>query len=132
MPHDLPPTLDDIARLAAAAVAAFPDRVRALASEVALLVDDFASDTVLDDLGIEDGYDLTGLYDGIPLTEKALSDPAPHPYTVWLYRRPILDEWVARGDIGLGELVAHVVIHEFAHHFGWTDAEIARIAPWQD
>ncbi|MEO1961572.1 MAG: metallopeptidase family protein, partial [Paracoccus sp. (in: a-proteobacteria)] len=25
---------------------------------------------------------------------------------------------------------AHVVIHEFAHHFGWSDDDIARIDRW--
>jgi predicted Zn-dependent protease with MMP-like domain len=26
--------------------------------------------------------------------------------------------------------VAHVLIHELAHHFGWSDDDIARIDPW--
>ena len=30
----------------------------------------------------------------------------------------------------LEALVSHVTVHEFAHHFGWSDADIARIDPW--
>ena len=41
-----------------------------------------------------------------------------------------LDEWLDRGDVSLQELVSHVLVHELAHHFGWSDADIARIDPW--
>jgi predicted Zn-dependent protease with MMP-like domain len=32
--------------------------------------------------------------------------------------------------VTLETLVAHVTIHEFAHHFGWSDADIATIDRW--
>jgi predicted Zn-dependent protease with MMP-like domain len=85
---------------------------------------------MLDDLGVEDPFDLTGLYDGIPLTEKSVMDVVDRPDTIWLFRRPILDEWAERGDVTLGQLVAHVLVHELAHHFGWSDEEIAAIDRW--
>ena len=85
---------------------------------------------MLEAMGIESPYDLTGLYEGIPLTEKSISDQPLHPDLIWLFRRPILDEWIERGDVSLQELVSHVLVHELAHHFGWSDADIARIAPW--
>ncbi|UWQ33047.1 metallopeptidase family protein [Leisingera sp. M527] len=55
---------------------------------------------------------------------------APPPDVVWLFRQPILAEWRDRGNVELNELIAHVVIHEFAHHFGWADEEIAAIDQW--
>ncbi|MCE8470601.1 metallopeptidase family protein, partial [Rhodovulum sulfidophilum] len=45
-------------------------------------------------------------------------------------RRAILDEWVDREEVTLTELVTHVLIHEIAHHFGWSDDDIASIDPW--
>ncbi len=53
------------------------------------------------------------------------------PDEVWLYRRAILDEWAERGDVALDALVAHVLVHELAHHFGWSDEDIARIDDWR-
>ena len=82
------------------------------------------------DPGIEDPLDLTGLYDGIPLTEKSVMDPGYGPDVVWLFREPILDEWRERGNVDLADLVAHVTVHEFAHHFGWSDDDIATIDRW--
>ena len=124
------PDLAEIEALAAAAVEALPEAFRAPARTVALRVVDFADDEMLASLGIDDPFSLTGLYDGIPLTEKSVMDQPGQPDAIWLFRRAILDEWVARGDVGLADLVTHVMIHELAHHFGWSDADIARIDEW--
>ncbi len=43
-----------------------------------------------------------------------------------LYRQPILLEWIETGE-DLARLVANVMIHEAAHHFGFSDAEIAAL-----
>ncbi len=79
---------------------------------------------------MDDPFELTGLYDGIPLTEKSVTDPGTQPDTIWLFRRPILDEWAERGNETLGALIAHVLVHELAHHFGWSDDDIATIDRW--
>ena len=124
------PDLDDIERLARAALAALPEVYREAAALVQLRIADFAPDDVLDQLDLHDPFELTGLYDGIPLTEKSVMDQPHGPDTIWLFRRPILEEWADRGDIGLGDLVTHVLVHELAHHFGWSDADIAAIDRW--
>jgi predicted Zn-dependent protease with MMP-like domain len=121
------PSLDDLAALAEAAFAALPEGFRRLAGEVLFRVEDFAADEVLDELGIEDPFDLTGLYHGVDLGSRSVLGPAAQPSMVFLYRRPILDEWVERGDVALAELVAHVLVHEIGHHFGLSDAQIADI-----
>lgn len=123
------PSADDLMAMAEAARAALPAPFAAGAAEVRVSVEDWPSDDVLDELGIEDAYDLTGLYDGEALTERSVEAPAG-PSRVVLYRRPLLDEWAARGDVALEDLVAHVVIHELAHHFGWSDDDIAAIDRW--
>lgn len=128
----LPPSIDDLQRLAEAAAAALPPWVLEAAGPFILRVEDFASDDVLDQLGVEDPFELTGLYDGVALTERHENDLPGPPGTVWLYRRAILDEWIDRGDVELADLVAHVLVHELAHHFGWSDERIARIDRWWD
>jgi predicted Zn-dependent protease with MMP-like domain len=124
------PHAGEIEDMARAAIAALPQAYRAAAEAVALRVEEFAPDDMLDDLGIDDVFELTGLYDGVPLTEKSVMDQPDRPDAIWLFRRAILDEWAARGDIALYDLVAHVYIHELAHHFGWSDEQIATIDRW--
>ena len=82
------------------------------------------------ELDLDGPFDLTGLYDGIPLTEKSVSDQVTRPDVIWLFRRPILDEWAERGNVSIQELIAHIVVHELAHHFGWSDDQIAAIDHW--
>lgn len=124
------PDLSLIEDLAREAIAALPDPWRGPALAVLLRVADFPPDAVVEDMGLNDPFELTGLYEGTPLTERSVSDPPTGADIVWLFRRPILEEWCDRGDVGLGDLVSHVVIHELAHHFGWSDDDIAAIDPW--
>ncbi len=123
----LAPSLDDLAALAEQAFAALPAEFRKLAGEVVFRVDDFATEEVLAELDLEDPFQLTGLYSGVDLAHRSVFDPEPHPSMVFLYRRPILDEWAERGDIPLAELVSHVLVHEIGHHFGLSDDDMADI-----
>jgi len=121
------PSLDDLTELAEAALAALPDAFRRMVGDVIVRVDDFPDEDVLDALGLRDPFELTGLYQGVDLARRSVLDPLPETSMVFLYRRPILDEWVERGDVTLAELVAHVLVHEIGHHFGLSDADIESI-----
>ncbi|MDU9004982.1 metallopeptidase family protein [Sedimentitalea todarodis] len=125
-----PHSLDHFASVARNTVRALPDAFREPARAVALCVADWPSQEMLHNLEISDPLDLTGLYEGTPMTVKSVWDQPAQPDTVWLFREPILAEWRARKPVQLDELIAHVTIHEFAHHFGWSDADIARIDRW--
>ena len=126
------PSLDDFAALARAAFAALPGKFRRLAEDVVLRIDDFPDDEVLDELGLENPFDLTGLYQGVDLARRSVLDPSPAPAPLFLYRRPILDEWAERGDVTLSQLVAHVLTHEIGHHFGLSDDDIEAIEAGAD
>ena len=118
-----PPSLHDFEIMAAAAWEKLPPAFRQMAGDVVIRIDEFATDEVLDELGIEDPFELTGLYQGVSLDQKSVSDIPREPDMVFLYRRPILDEWTS-GEEELGHLIAHVLIHEIGHHFGFSDNDM--------
>lgn len=120
----LAPTAAEIETLARAALARLPEVFRVHLDGVVLRVEDFADAEVLAELGIEDPFELTGLYEGLPVGEKFSAPSGTLPDRIRLFRSPILDEWIARRDESLEHLVAHVVIHEVGHHFGLSDADI--------
>jgi predicted Zn-dependent protease with MMP-like domain len=123
----LAPSLDDFAAMAEQAFAELPDNFRTMAGDVELRVAEFADEDVLEELGIEDPFELTGLYHGVDLSRRSVFDATPRRSMVFLYRRPMLDEWVERGDVTLKELVVHVLVHEIGHHFGLSDDDIDAI-----
>jgi len=115
------PAADEIEALARAALARLPAQFATHLAEVVLLVEDFADDALLAELGLDDAFELTGVYEGVPLHEKSIADSGRLPDRIRLFRQPILDEWAARGDETLEHLVAHVLVHEVGHHFGLSD-----------
>ena len=127
MPDQYAPSLDDFARLAREAFDALPEPFGGLAGDVVIRIDDFADEATLDMMGIEDPFELTGLYHGVDIGLRDSLGPAAEPSRIFLYRRPILDEWCERGDVGLSEIIAHVLIHEIGHHLGLDDDQIHHI-----
>lgn len=123
-------SLDQIEAIALETVARLPEIFRQAALLVIIRVQECPDPALLSDMGISDPLELTGLYQGVPLTQKSPADPDPYPDVITLFRKPILAELAARGNVTLEELVAHVTIHEFAHHFGWSDDDIARVDRW--
>ena len=117
------PDADRIEALARAAIDRLPAAFRAHLDGVVLQVEELAEDDVLAELGIDDPFELTGLYSGRPVGQKSVADWGTMPDIIHLYRRALLDEWVDTG-VALEALVAHVVIHEVGHHFGLSDADM--------
>jgi predicted Zn-dependent protease with MMP-like domain len=112
--------------LAEAALATLPDAFAAHVTGLLLCIEDVADADTLAAMEIDHPYDLTGLYQGRPLTEKSVEESGGLPDRVTLYRLPILVEWIETGE-RLDDLVRHVLIHEIGHHFGLSDDDIDAI-----
>jgi predicted Zn-dependent protease with MMP-like domain len=120
------PELGEFEELAALAWQRLPREFRAMCGDVVIRIEDFPTEDVLRELGLESPFDLMGLYQGVSLDKRSVMDIPRGPDMVFLYRRPLLDYW-AEGNETLGHLVTHVLVHEIGHHFGLSDADMARI-----
>lgn len=122
-----PPSLADLEIIALEERERLPEPFRSMVADVPILVEDFCSDEeILDELGLETPWDLTGLYSGTAEPHKSTGHIAQDTDRIFLYRRPLLDEWCESG-IDLRQLVRHVLIHEIGHHFGFSDADMDEI-----
>lgn len=115
-----------IERLAEAAIAALPEGFRRHLADVVLRVEEFADEEVLASFGMEDPFELTGLYSGRSLDKRDSWVSGELPPMIHLYRRPLLDEWVDTG-VALEDLITHVIVHEVGHHFGFSDDDMHAI-----
>jgi predicted Zn-dependent protease with MMP-like domain len=118
-----PPSTEEIQAIARRALGDLQKPFSDSLGDIVLAVDDFADDETLRSLGIEDAFELSGLYEGVPLTERSVDQSGVLPERVRLFRGPILDEWAAGNDT-LEQLIAHVLVHEIGHHFGLSDADM--------
>ena len=118
-----PPSADEIEAIARNTLRALPAPFAQSLGEIVLLVEEFADEDTLEAMDIDDPFDLTGLYEGVPLTERSVDQCGTLPERIRLFRRPILDEW-ASGTETVEHLVAHVLVHEVGHHFGLSDEDM--------
>lgn len=113
--------------IADAAFAALPAEFRAQCASIVFYVDEFADRDALEEVGVEDPYDLLGLFTGTGLAHRG-AEPftGELPNMIHLYRQPILAYWAAC-DETLGTIVSHVLVHEIGHHFGLSDEDMDRL-----
>ena len=114
------PSAADIEALARASLKRLPEPFASHLQAVVLTVEEFSDEATLADMGIDDPFELTGLYHGMPVGEKSVEHSGTLPDRIFLYRRAILDEWAAEGE-SLEHLVHHILVHEVGHHFGLSD-----------
>jgi len=122
----LPPGLDDIDRIARAALAGLPEPFATHIRGVHVRVEEFCDAETEAEMELESPFDLLGLYRGVSLDRKSIADGTPHVDMIFLYRRPILDYWCETGE-DLEHVVRHVLLHEIGHHFGFSDDDMHRI-----
>jgi predicted Zn-dependent protease with MMP-like domain len=126
MSERTPPTLADIEALANSALGAIPRQLKKHLGAVVIRVEEFPDEETEEAMGLESPFDILGLYRGVALPHKSVSDPRPNLDMIFLYRRPILDYWCETGE-DLERVVRHVLIHEIGHHFGFSDEDMERI-----
>jgi len=118
------PSAAEFEAMARRAIARLPAALAQHLGDLILQVQDMPEPELLAEFGMDDPFALSGVYEGIALTERSIEESGTMPPRVRLFRLPILLEWAERGDETLEHLVAHVTIHEIGHHFGLSDADM--------
>lgn len=107
------------------AVASIPEALRARLANVDVLIEEWPSAADLEAADVPEGYTLFGLYTGVPLTERTSGYNMVLPDRITIYRGPLL---AAFSDVEeLKDEIRATVIHEFAHFFGLSDADLERL-----
>lgn len=109
-------------------LAELPETVHKLLEEVPLVVEDYPSRKVLDDLELEYRDDLCGLYQGVPLIHRSVDAHPNLSDTITIFREGIVSESRnERGAVSIKELRKQIritILHELGHHFGMDEDEL--------
>jgi len=114
-------SLREFERLVLKALDGLPPSIRQRMDNVDVVVEEWPSPDDLEESGLDDRHDLFGLYQGVPLTDRTHYDMAL-PDKITVFQRPIEAVCATRADVV--KEVRVTVIHEVAHHFGISDAEL--------
>lgn len=109
--------------LAHAAFARIPDPFAAHLDGITVHIAEFADEETLHAVGLDDPFQLTGLYHGRPMSEESVWGSGEFRPRITLYRQPLLAEW-CETNVTLEDLITHVVVHEVGHHFGLSDEQM--------
>jgi predicted Zn-dependent protease with MMP-like domain len=118
-------TRERFTKLVEDALKEIPRRFRKEMRNVAVVVEDEPPQELLEEMGIEPGDTLFGLYQGTPLPERSWAFGNNLPDRISIYQRPTEEACETEDDIR--DCVAETVIHEFGHYFGMSEDEIEEI-----
>jgi predicted Zn-dependent protease with MMP-like domain len=102
-----------------------PRRFRKAMRNVAVVVEEEPSPDILEEMEIDEGDTLFGLYHGTPLTQRGWGYGNSLPDRISIYQRPI--EEACADEEEIRDCIAETVIHEFGHYFGMSEEEIEEI-----
>ena len=117
------PSAQDIDAIARRTLARLPSPFAESLSDVVLMIEDVADADTARRLGLSHPMQLSGLYEGVSLNHRSVQHSGILPERITLFIRPILAEWRST-TVSLEQLVAHIVIHEVGHHFGFSDDDM--------
>jgi predicted Zn-dependent protease with MMP-like domain len=112
-------------RVVERALRGLPRAFKEKLANIAVVVEDWADDETLEEMGIEPPDTLYGLYRGVDLTQRDSSYGNVLPDTVTIYQGPIEED--CEDEEEMAEVIRDTVVHEIGHYFGLDDETMHRI-----
>jgi predicted Zn-dependent protease with MMP-like domain len=103
-----------------------PENFRLAMENVVIVADDFPAAETMREMNVQSPFELLGLYEGRPVTEREVMSSGTLPDMIHLYRKPILAMCTETGE-DINHCIRHVLVHEIGHYFGYSDVEMDAI-----
>jgi predicted Zn-dependent protease with MMP-like domain len=121
-------SMSEFKHLVQGVMASLPTEIRGHLDNVVVEVEEWPDDDLLRRAGlteeeIEEGETLLGLFDPFEMPTDGI-DFTDHPHKLWIFRGPHEEEFP--DPKRLRTEIRKTVVHELAHHFGWTDRDLER------
>lgn len=116
----------DFRRLVARVIDRIPGEFTRYISHLAFVVEMWADDETLAEFGFDDPRDLLGFYSGTPVDERDAGGIVVSPDAIILYQGAI-EACAAESGDPLMTVIRETIVHEIAHHFGFSEDEMDAI-----
>ncbi len=102
-----------------------PKFLRKKMENVDVVVEERASQEILDEMGLDSPFELLGLYQGTPLDRRGFFYGNVLPDKITLFQIPI--ESLCGDREAIEEKIRDVVVHEVGHYFGLSDERLREL-----
>ncbi len=107
------------------AVGHVPDEIREHLENMVISVRKRPSRAMLKEMGVPPGETLFGIFEGVPLTERSVTEPPLYPDTILVFQEPL--EEACETVEELEEEIEVTVVHEVAHFVGMSEERLAEL-----
>ena len=115
----------DFARALREALLELPPMFRDALVNVAVVVEEWPPDDLLEELGVPPDDTLYGFYHGVPLPERSVQDSGLLPDKISVYRGPLMEDFTDRNE--LCRQIRITLLHEIGHYFGMDEENLSRL-----
>jgi len=111
-------------------ISSMPVEFKELLDNIDILIQDWPSREQLRSVGLKGKYDLLGLYEGTPRTQRDQSYNLVLPDKITIFQKPLEAQCTTKKE--LKEEIVKTVKHEFAHYFGLDEERLHQIENGKD
>ena len=102
-----------------------PEVFRAQLNNMSIAVEDRPSEDLMREMEVPPGETLFGVFTGVPLPERSVTEPPLYPDTILIFREPLMAACHCREE--LEEEIAITVVHELAHYLGLSEERLEEL-----
>ena len=112
-------------RVVSRAIRRIPSEIRRHLDNILISVQTHPSPDILEELGFPEDEPLLGVFMGVPLTERSVTEPPLYPDTIFIFQEPLED--MCRTVEELEEEIEITVVHEIAHALGIDEERLEEL-----
>ena len=122
-------TLRQFGKIVRGVMETLPDEIVKFLDNVVVDVEEEPDGELLREMGftkeeIAAGDSMYGLFVPMPLMMPDDVDSLDHPHRILIFQKPLEEDFPEPKRLEIE--IRKTVIHELAHHFGWTDRDLAK------
>ena len=107
------------------AIEKIPEIFRAQLNNMTITVEDLPSQELLREMDIPAYETLFGVFTGVPLPERSVTEPPIYPDVIIIFREPLMAACQSFKE--LEEEIGITVVHELAHYLGLSEERLEEL-----